>query len=1629
MASKQAIPAGLREELETVKSIIEQEINLNTSPDGTIFVTIELLKRIEEDSTTHKVTFILSNDYPMSSPTILLDECHPPSDLDDHLQVLSSTLQGSPAIYSLYEAVNEWLQSNDSKDKMLEKSQIEETEDIKQFQVISGEANGTGNVTEPLYEGMIKSMESETKLKKEIQDNAPVERGKGRNRKKEKNTDQIINVSHNKQKETGEGLTKKEPMKQATDVIHRIIWDPELPSECFIIGYLDRFVGIIERPFSEFSWEDIATVDLDVLAIPKHRIQYFKYKNVVVWDKNLQLDKVYGSRGTNITIQEVIQEYEANNPKSKSNEPIATETVTADTEDISPAEAKIELMIEDSDDESTIDDVSSVASNFNATRLANRKSQNKDRPNYFLCFKVTDTGIQKQARNVQKGVLANCPMLEEACLNVNRLHVTLVMIRIDSEDEMYRAIEVIGNFQNELCRILPQFNKIEINGVDCFRDQVIFACLKANSALTRVASALKIRFEEAGIGTPGNHVPFKPHMTLIKLSRPLAKKMNITRLNHSIYFDFKTTHFGFQSVETLILGSMFELNEEDGFYVHKFVISNHISSLREGLSEVLLAQILKNICVSNRSLPVVQMIEDVMKQDFEDSHMLDRLLSLIMHYETPVHEGYDVIILRGLPGSGKSTLIENSTECKNGKLSICSADSFFTDNLTGEYRFDINKLSTAHSSCMNLYLENLIGNKSLIIIDNTNSQYWEYSLYKCLAKCFGYSCSVLELICPDEDVLKVYHKRNKHNVGYEVLVAMRNRWECDNTSVVINPKKVNNNSLLSLVRGTKSKHKQDTIPNLTTILFAAVFLTQYSYNTLIQQFPAVFTDIKASHITLQYRPTSTDINEYKLGSNVEFTVLGCVQDDKVQTVPVKLPSDIKSENSHPHVTISVSSIGAAKDSNNLLNKIARTKNINDLPNKPDNLVLRGTIGLQVETADGHIRRVFNRTELNRETSNTPKPKPTLPSIDIYTGPSDYITQLYIFDLDGTLINTPGPLEGPGQYEVLTGTVWPYNKFVIYPESLIYPMSTHCTPGPGLFQFFSHKSRAQSLTVVMTGRLQSISNSVREILSNYSIIPDVLLCKEDNSPLHTPEYKALELRKLLEQFPHVKYIKIWEDLAENLAAFANITPDYLDKEFEFIDVISFQQQSHKKKSTSVTQKKSKAYQTVRVYGKIQRSSYHDAVENTISLISSLWASCIKYQGKPEDLAHPFGSYPLKRMSDIDLCLYAPSKMTVIECITRMEQLLVQCGINCIHTSQHSRVPRIRFLCRYMGTTEISYDIIFMRMNEMNEIPSKLKELRKLIPPEDIPSVTALEGLEFVNRVKQTLIKGISEEDFAAVIELIVLILRSKHQKGNAFHCIRTFHLLKILLDLIENKKISRSCLGSADQLARALLDQLAQLTTEEWCQYLGEFVPVQYIPILQKIFTECSVISNSPTFPSVAVYHKMLSPIAFPLPNHVAMEIEIECPNLPLQFKYETIVESKLGSTIRKMLESGINLIPGPCSANRICFNIPNIEEEIEKCHATLKPFLFEFDTLRHEVTISLISQSNIVLAAEQQIVDLEPIYAEILAFRSSEEKSFPLPSTLSSHQRLLVYQFLEKQGLKHVTNTEGNVKKIIIKKI
>lgn len=103
--------------------------------------------------------------------------------------------------------------------------------------------------------------------------------------------------------------TKKPRMRTATDVISRIQWDPELLEDDFVVGYSDRFLGIIEKNFVDFCWEDPSTVGQDTLAIPKHRIQYFKYKEDIAWDRRVQLDYFFGSRGEGMTIHDLVRKH------------------------------------------------------------------------------------------------------------------------------------------------------------------------------------------------------------------------------------------------------------------------------------------------------------------------------------------------------------------------------------------------------------------------------------------------------------------------------------------------------------------------------------------------------------------------------------------------------------------------------------------------------------------------------------------------------------------------------------------------------------------------------------------------------------------------------------------------------------------------------------------------------------------------------------------------------------------------------------------------------------------------------------------------------------------------------------------------------------------------------------------------------------------------------------------------------------------------------------------------------------------------------------------------------------------------------------------------------------------------
>lgn len=98
--------------------------------------------------------------------------------------------------------------------------------------------------------------------------------------------------------EAGAALSeaKKPPLRTAADVIRRIRWDPRLDPADFTVGYADRFQGVCEEPFGAFCWDEpLAALGPGVLAVPQHRVRFFRHRGRLVWDRASRTDLIFGS--------------------------------------------------------------------------------------------------------------------------------------------------------------------------------------------------------------------------------------------------------------------------------------------------------------------------------------------------------------------------------------------------------------------------------------------------------------------------------------------------------------------------------------------------------------------------------------------------------------------------------------------------------------------------------------------------------------------------------------------------------------------------------------------------------------------------------------------------------------------------------------------------------------------------------------------------------------------------------------------------------------------------------------------------------------------------------------------------------------------------------------------------------------------------------------------------------------------------------------------------------------------------------------------------------------------------------------------------------------------------------------
>jgi predicted kinase len=127
-----------------------------------------------------------------------------------------------------------------------------------------------------------------------------------------------------------------------------------------------------------------------------------------------------------------------------------------------------------------------------------------------------------------------------------------------------------------------------------------------------------------------------------------------------------------------------------------------------------------------------------------------------------------LILLRGLPGSGKTTFAEQLDG------SHFETDNYFLDE-NGNYNFDGSKLKVAHQWCQDLALNAMIlnhttGENKTIVVSNTFTQEWEMKPYMDMAKDWGYT--VFSIIVENR-----HGGINQHGVPEDKLQQMEDRFE------------------------------------------------------------------------------------------------------------------------------------------------------------------------------------------------------------------------------------------------------------------------------------------------------------------------------------------------------------------------------------------------------------------------------------------------------------------------------------------------------------------------------------------------------------------------------------------------------------------------------------------------------------------------------------------------------------------------------------------------------------------------------------------------------------------------------------------------------------------------------------
>lgn len=140
-----------------------------------------------------------------------------------------------------------------------------------------------------------------------------------------------------------------------------------------------------------------------------------------------------------------------------------------------------------------------------------------------------------------------------------------------------------------------------------------------------------------------------------------------------------------------------------------------------------------------------------------------------------------VVIMRGVPGSGKSTMaakiLEHSIKTY-GSAIVCSNDDYPGYYPEGVYAWTRERAKEARKWCQEKFEQAIKDGVAVVIVDNCHLTEKSYSFYKQAAEAAGYEVS-FNVFQPEArlEYAKACAARNKHGVDLGMIINMMKSWE------------------------------------------------------------------------------------------------------------------------------------------------------------------------------------------------------------------------------------------------------------------------------------------------------------------------------------------------------------------------------------------------------------------------------------------------------------------------------------------------------------------------------------------------------------------------------------------------------------------------------------------------------------------------------------------------------------------------------------------------------------------------------------------------------------------------------------------------------------------------------------